>query len=83
MRLSSRDPDFLTGGIMDSTLAVSGQWWRIFSAMMLHADLGHLAENLAIGIVLFGLAMGRYGTGTGLFAAYLAGAGGNVASLQS
>jgi membrane associated rhomboid family serine protease len=31
--------------------------------------------------VLFGLAMGRYGTGTGLLAAYLAGAIGNVVSL--
>jgi rhomboid protease GluP len=80
--LSSRDPDFVNGGIMDSARVAAGQWWRVFTAMMLHADLGHLAENLAIGIVLFGLAMARYGTGTGLLAAYLAGAGGNLVSLQ-
>ena len=41
----------------------------------------HLAGNLSIGIVLFGLAMGRYGTGVGLLAAFLTGAAGNVASL--
>ena len=79
--LSSRDPNFLAAGIMDSTKVFSGQWWRVLTAMMLHADLGHLATNLSIGIVLFGLAMGQYGTGTGLLAAYLAGIGGNVASL--
>ncbi len=71
----------LNGGIMDSAKVVSGQWWRVFTAMMLHADLGHLAENLSLGIVLFGLAMGLYGTGTGLLGAYLAGAVGNVVSL--
>jgi len=68
-------------GIMDTAKVFSGQWWRVFTAITLHADLGHLAENLSLGILLFGLAMGRYGTGTGLLAAFLAGAGGNVASL--
>jgi len=68
-------------GIMDSTKVFSGQWWRVFTALTLHADLAHLAENLSIGVVLFGLVMGRFGTGTGLLAAFLAGAGGNLASL--
>ena len=66
---------------MDASAVLSGQWWRIFTAMTLHADVAHLATNLSIGIVLLGLAMGRYGTGMGLLAAYLAGAGGNLASL--
>jgi rhomboid protease GluP len=79
--LSNVSPRILDGGIMDSAKVVSGQWWRVFTAMSLHADLGHLATNLSIGIVLLGLAMGRYGTGTGLFAAYLAGAAGNLLSL--
>jgi membrane associated rhomboid family serine protease len=46
--------------------------------MWLHADLAHLATNATIGLVLLGLAMGRYGTGAGLLAAYVAGAGGNL-----
>jgi membrane associated rhomboid family serine protease len=79
--ISGQNADILNGGIMDSAKVVSGQWWRVFTAMTLHADLAHLATNLSIGIVLFGLAMGQYGTGTGLLAAYLAGAGGNITSL--
>jgi len=55
-----------------------GQWWRLFTAVWLHADLAHLATNAALGLILLGLAMGHYGTGAGLLAAYLAGAGGNI-----
>ena len=65
-------------GLMDGTAVAHGQWWRLFTAMWLHADLAHLAANATIGLVLLGLAMGRYGTGAGLLAAYLAGAGGNL-----
>jgi len=68
-------------GRMDSTAVRAGQWWRIFSAMLLHADVAHLVSNLTLGLVLLGLAMGRYGSGTGLLAAYLAGAAGNLAGL--
>jgi rhomboid protease GluP len=79
--ISTESAGFRASGIMDSTAILSGQWWRIFTAMQLHADLGHLATNLSIGILLLGLTMDRYGTGLGLLAAYLAGAGGNVVSL--
>jgi membrane associated rhomboid family serine protease len=79
--LSSVVPGFQVAGIMNSTAVLSGQWWRVFTAIMLHADVAHLATNLSIGVVLFGLAMGRYGTGTGLLAAYLAGIAGNILSL--
>jgi rhomboid protease GluP len=69
-----------SAGIMDSAAVAHGQWWRLFTAMWLHADAGHLASNATMGLVLLGLVMGRYGTGAGLLAAYLAGAGGNVVS---
>jgi len=72
--------DFHSVGVMDSQAVAQGQWWRLFTAVWLHADLAHLASNAALGLVLLGLAMGRYGTGLGLLAAYVAGAGGNVAS---
>jgi rhomboid protease GluP len=65
-------------GQMDSALVAHGQWWRLFTALWLHADIAHLAANATIGFVLLGLVMGRYGTGTGLLAAYLTGAGGNI-----
>jgi len=67
-------------GIMDTNAVARGEWWRLFTAMGLHADFGHLVTNGAFGVLLLGLAMGRYGTGVGLLAAYLAGVGGNLAS---
>lgn len=66
-------------GMMDSALVGAGQWWRLFTAVWLHADVGHLAANASLGVVLLGLAMGRYGTGVGLLAAYLGGFAGNLA----
>ena len=65
-------------GLMNATAVSAGEWWRLFTAMFLHADAAHLAMNASIGLFLLGLAMGRYGTGIGLLAAFLAGAGGNV-----
>jgi rhomboid protease GluP len=77
--LSART-DMQSAGLMDGAAVAHGQWWRLFTAMWLHADLAHLATNATIGLVLLGLAMGRYGTGVGLLAAYLTGAVGNLAA---
>lgn len=65
-------------GLMDTGQFANGQWWRLFTAMWLHADAAHITANAVFGCALLGLAMGQYGTGTGLLAAYLAGAGGNL-----
>ncbi len=67
-------------GRVDPDALAHGQWWRLFTAVWLHADLGHLAANLTFGVVLLGFVMGYYGTGIGLLAAYLAGAIGNIIS---
>ena len=74
----STHADLQSAGVMDGGAVAHGQWWRLFTAMWLHADLAHLATNATLGLVLLGLAMGRFGTGVGLLAAYLAGAGGNL-----
>src|SRR5208283_4928412 len=74
----STHTDLQSGSLMDGTAVAHGQWWRLFTAMWLHADLAHLATNATIGVILLGLAMGHYGTGVGLLTAYLAGAGGNL-----
>ena len=78
--LSTVRAGFVDAGVMDGHAVAQGEWWRLFTAVLLHADLAHLATNVTFGIVLVGLAMGRYGTGVGLLAAYLTGAGGNLAS---
>lgn len=66
-------------GAMNSTAFGSGEWWRIFTAVTLHADLAHLAANASTGLVVFGFTMARYGPGTSLLAAFVAGAIGNIA----
>ena len=69
------------GGMVDSQAVQAGEWWRLFTALMLHADLAHLAANLTTGFLLLGLAMGTLGAGLGMLGAYLAGVCGNVAGL--
>jgi rhomboid protease GluP len=78
--LSVRHPGLRAAGIMDGTALAQGEWWRWFTATLLHADLAHLASNALFGFLLLGLAMGRYGTGVGLLAAFLAGVTGNLAT---
>lgn len=65
-------------GITDGAALARGEWWRLFTATLLHADLAHVAMNAVFGFILIGFAMGRFGTGMGLLAAYVAGAGGNL-----
>jgi membrane associated rhomboid family serine protease len=72
--------DLRLTGMMDGAALARGEWWRLFTAMWLHADLAHLAMNMVFGFLFMGLVMGRYGPGVGLLAAYLAGAGGNLAA---
>jgi rhomboid protease GluP len=68
-------------GQLDSAAVFAGQWWRLFTAVTLHADAAHLGANATVGFVLLGLAMARFGAGCGLLAAYAAGVAGNVAGL--
>lgn len=70
--------DLRGAGAMDNVAVSAGQWWRLFTAILLHADIGHLMANLTSGALVWGLAMGRFGAGVALLAAFLAGAGGNL-----
>lgn len=72
--------DLRTPGWVDGVALAHGEWWRLFTATWLHADPAHLAANVVFGFLFIGLAMGRYGPGMGLLAAYLAGVCGNVAA---
>lgn len=73
--------DLRAAGTMDSVLVRKGEWWRLFTAVSLHGDIGHLASNLTTGVLLLGLAMGSYGLGKALLASYFAGVTGNLAGL--
>jgi rhomboid protease GluP len=74
-------PQMKMAGAVDSQLIRAGQWWRLFTAVTLHADISHLMANLTTGVVLIGFAMARYGPGPAVLATYLAGVFGNVAGL--
>ncbi len=74
-------PGLRSAWILRSNSVLAGEWWRIFTAMALHADLAHLLANLTTGFLVFGVAMGKTGGGCGLLACYLAGAFGNVLGL--
>jgi membrane associated rhomboid family serine protease len=72
--------DLRPAGMMDGAALAHGEWWRLFTATWLHADIAHLAANAVFGFMFLGLVLGRYGPGVGLLAASLAGAGGNLAA---
>jgi rhomboid protease GluP len=67
-------------GLMKNAEVSAGEWWRLFTATTMHADLGHLMGNLCFGGILLGLAMARWGAGATLLAAWCAGGFGNVAA---
>ena len=73
--------EFKASGILNRDATLHGEWWRLGTAMTLHADLAHLAANVTTGLVFLGLAMGCFGPGVALLLAFLGGALGNVATL--
>lgn len=79
--LSTTRPWFKNAGVMDPVLFQKGQWWRAFTAVTLHADAAHLALNASTGFLLLGLAMGFYGSGIAMLAAFSAGALANFAEM--
>ncbi|MFM8418777.1 MAG: hypothetical protein ACKOEQ_01470, partial [Verrucomicrobiota bacterium] len=52
--------------VFDSAAFLRGETWRAWTATWLHADVAHLASNVATGGLTLGLAMGRHGPGTAL-----------------
>jgi membrane associated rhomboid family serine protease len=74
--------DLKSRGLMDNTAVAAGEWWRLFTATLLHADIAHLAANVTTGILILGLAMGFYGAEVCLLATYLAGVAGNLAGFM-
>ena len=42
-------PDWMAAGSAQAAKILDGQWWRLVTALTLHADWVHLSSNLAIG----------------------------------
>jgi membrane associated rhomboid family serine protease len=52
------DKGWNSNGVLDAGFLARGEWWRVFTALTLHADLLHLLSNLAFG-ALFGYPAAR------------------------
>ncbi len=70
--------DWLHAGMSQAGLIRAGEWWRIVTALALHADTLHLAGNLVFGLI-FGFLLGAtLGWGPALAGMLFAGALGNA-----
>lgn len=57
-----------------------GEWWRPFTALWLHADLGHLVSNIGGGLLVFFATLLTFGVRRGWALLLVASVAGNVAS---
>ena len=71
-------PALQTAGEMSNVEVARGEWYRLFTPIVLHSDLAHLFANVAFGAIFLGLAMARYGWGITLLATFAAGVFGNI-----
>lgn len=69
-----------TGGILDSEKVFQhGQFWRIATALFLHADIAHLTANLVSGFFVFSAVLTGLGRMRGAVALVIASLAGNAA----
>ncbi len=52
------DRGWVSAGVLDAGFLARGEWWRVLTALTLHADMLHLLSNLAFG-ALFGFPAAR------------------------
>jgi membrane associated rhomboid family serine protease len=55
--------DWLETGALNGAIPSTHEWWRVITALTLHADVGHLLSNLLFGVVLGYLASRSLGSG--------------------
>lgn len=78
LQLHYPESEWLDKGSARSDAILNGEWWRVVTALTLHADLGHLLANLTVGI-LFAIGLLPWlGTGWTWFGILLSGALGNA-----
>ena len=73
--------DWLGAGSLQGAAFRGGEWWRVFTALTLHGDAGHLAANLFFG-AFFGAFAGQFlGSGVAWATILLAAGAGNALDL--
>jgi len=74
----SMSSPWLEAGSASARRILSGEVWRVVTALTLHANIAHVTGN-AVALAIFGTAVCRtLGPGLGLFLILLSGAGGNL-----
>jgi membrane associated rhomboid family serine protease len=76
------DNAWFVRGSAEASQIVHGEWWRVITALTLHADAGHAAGNALLGGLLLTLLARRLGAGVACWAMLLAGALGTLAAAE-
>jgi membrane associated rhomboid family serine protease len=74
-------PWFKNGAIDSQAILEQGEWWRLITALTLHADLLHLVGNCLIGGILVHLLCRTVGSGLGWTLLIVSGALGNYLNI--
>ncbi len=74
---SMHSPWFIAGMNDATAIKQGGEWFRLITALTLHADLSHLLGNCLLGGFLLHFFLKNSGYGIGIFAVFLVGAAGN------
>ena len=74
--------DFYDAGSALALAIHQGEWWRLGTALFLHADGGHVMANALIGGAFIVLAAQRLGTGTAWLLVLVSGVLGNLINAQ-
>ncbi len=70
--------NWVNRGVLEIGLIDRGEWWRVFTALTLHADLEHLLANLAFGVLFAYPASQFVGVGVAWLAIVLAAGAANA-----
>ncbi len=71
------NPWFQAGAVDSEKIMVQHQWWRLLTALTLHADQSHLVGNCLVGSFIVHQLCKTTGSGTGWFSLLLAGMAAN------
>lgn len=80
LEASDRMASFLDIGRSQAALVLEGQWWRLVTALTLHADLPHVIGNTLFGGFFLAAVAGRLGFGFAVLAFVVTGTLGNFAN---
>lgn len=76
--IQDRAPELWTTiGASDSRAVLRGEWWRVFTALTLHADASHIGANLAAMLIFAGFGLAFFGGGWTWLGVVASGALGN------